>query len=114
MPLSIANQFNKETERKDLLNYFMKHTLKQSEATSTARARAFNPCEKVFDSLESLTDQYKFPANNIYNVDENDISTLQTGPSKILAKMGEGGGVSDNYNAWFQQTVVSLSLRLSV
>ena len=33
-------------------------------------------------------DQYKFPANNIYNVDETGISTVQGRPTKIIAKMG--------------------------
>jgi len=37
-----------------------------------ARARGFNRevVAKFFDTYESLMDKYKFPANNIYNVDE--------------------------------------------
>ena len=54
-------------------------TWRQPEPTSAPRARAFNPVnvKKLFDLLEPLIDQYTFPANNIYNVDETDISTVQ-------------------------------------
>ena len=91
----LSNQFNKENEKagKDWLYHFMKRhnelTLRQPKATSAARARAFNPVnvKKFFDLLEPLIDQYKFPANNIYNVDETGISTVQGRPSKIIAKM---------------------------
>ena len=45
----LSNQFNKEKEEagKDWLYHFMKYhhelTMRQDEATSAARARAFNP-----------------------------------------------------------------------
>ena len=64
-------------------------TLRQPEVTSAARARAFNQVnvKKLFDLLEPLIDQYKFPANDIYNVDETGISAVQGTPTKIIAKM---------------------------
>ena len=64
--------------------------MRQPEATSAARARAFYPVNvKIqFDLLEPLIDLYTFPANNIYNVDETGISTVQGRPTKIIAKMG--------------------------
>ena len=64
-------------------------TLRQPEATPSARGRAFNlvNVKKVFDLLEPFIDQYKFPANNIYNIDETGISTVQGRPTKIIAKM---------------------------
>ena len=69
-------------------------TLRQPEGTSAARARAFNPVnvKKFLNLLEPLVDQYKFPANNIYKVDETGISTVQGRPTKIIAKMGEATG----------------------
>lgn len=91
----IAHQFNREKQMagKDWLYSFIKRhpiSLRQPEATSAARARLFNRTNvnKFFDLLEPLMDKHKFPPNNIYNVDETGISTVQSKPSKVLAKTG--------------------------
>eukprot|EP00057_Strongylocentrotus_purpuratus_P025733 XP_011680207.1 PREDICTED: uncharacterized protein LOC105445837 [Strongylocentrotus purpuratus] len=91
----IAHQFNREKQMagKDWLYSFIKRhpiSLRQPEATSAARARSFNHTNvnKFFDLLEPLMDKHKFPPNNIYNVDETGISTVQSKPSKVLAKTG--------------------------
>ena len=79
-------QQRKGKGRQDWLYHFMKRhhelTLRQPEATSATRARAFNPGNvNFFYLLEPLIDQYKFPANNINNVDETGISTVQGTPN---------------------------------
>ncbi|XP_041459064.1 uncharacterized protein LOC121410818 isoform X2 [Lytechinus variegatus] len=91
----IAHQFNREKQMagKDWMYSFIKRhpiSLRQPEATSAARARSFNRTNvnKFFDLLEPLMDKHKFPPNNIYNVDETGISTVQSKPSKVLAKTG--------------------------
>lgn len=66
-------------------------TLRCPEPTSAARARAFNAHNvgKFFDLLESMTDQHHFPPHRIYNVDETGITTVQTKPSRIMARKGK-------------------------
>jgi len=43
---------------------------------------------KFFDTYQSLMDKYKFPANNIYNVDETGMTKVQGSAAKILAMKG--------------------------
>jgi hypothetical protein len=79
----------------DWLQGFMKRhreiSLRQPEATSAARARAFNrrSVTKFYDLLGSLMDKYHFDSCNIWNVDETNISAVQTKPSRILARRGK-------------------------
>ena len=65
-------------------------SLRTPEATSMARARVFNK-ERIyefFDKYENILDEYKFTANQIYNVDETGLSTVHK-PSKIIAQKGK-------------------------
>ncbi|CAM1299723.1 Uncharacterised protein g2505 [Pycnogonum litorale] len=83
----------KEKAGKDWLYGFMvRHpslTLRQPEATSAARARAFNSenVGKCFDLLESLMETYKFAPQNVFNVDETGITTVPGKPSKVICRL---------------------------
>ena len=43
---------------------------------------------KLFDNLEMLMQRYNFHPNNIYNLDETGITTVQGKPSRVLALKG--------------------------
>ena len=94
---NLPHPFNTENGRagQDWLNGFLKrHTeisLRTPEATSAARARGFNrdSVSKFFELLGSLLEKYKFEPASIWNVDETNISAVQTKPSKILAHRGK-------------------------
>ena len=61
------------------------------DATSAARARAFNEVSvsAFFDILEKLQDEKKFTPDRIFNVDETGISTVPNKPSRIIAPKGK-------------------------
>lgn len=63
--------------------------LRKPEATSLSRISAFNAeeVELFFDNLCLLMSKHKFKTNDIYNVDETGISTVQRN-SRILAIRG--------------------------
>lgn len=92
----IPNNFSKEKKMAgwDWLKGFRKRnpsiSLRTPEATSIARARAFNKVQigKYFDRLEAVTDEHKFSPDNIYNMDESGLSTVPSRNSKILATKG--------------------------
>lgn len=65
-------------------------SLRTPEATSIARAGAFDKecVYGFFDKYESILDEYKFTANQIYNVDETGLSTVHK-PMKIVAQKGK-------------------------
>ena len=84
----------KQTAGKDWLVGFRKRhpeiSLRSPEATSAARARAFNKpvVSKFFSLLNELNDKGQFPPHRIFNVDETSISTVPGRCSKIIAKKG--------------------------
>ena len=92
----IPHRFNREKEiaGKKWYYKFMKDnpclSLRTPEATSMARARDFNKecIYGFFDKYEAILDEYKFTANQIYNVDETGLSTVHK-PSKIIAQKGK-------------------------
>ena len=64
--------------------------MRTPENTSIARAQAFNKenINAYFKALGNIMESHKFRPENIYNVDETGLSTVQTKPSKILASKG--------------------------
>ena len=62
-------------------------SLRMPDATSAARAQAFNEVSvsAFFDIFEKLQDEKKFTPDRIFNVDETEISTVPNKPSRIIA-----------------------------
>ena len=65
-------------------------SVRKPEATSIARATAFNrhTVGKFFDQLGDLYDRYKFEMHNIYNLDETGCTTAQQ-PGGVVAPTGK-------------------------
>ena len=93
----LEHPFNIEETKagKDWYYGFMRRhpalSLRTPEATSAARARAFNHVNvnAFFNLLTELIDKFKFTPGQIYNVDETGITTVQGTPSKIIGKRGK-------------------------
>ena len=66
-------------------------SVRSPEATSAARARAFNAVTvgEFFNLLELVMDEKHFSPTRIYNVDETGLTTVQGKPSKIIALRGK-------------------------
>ena len=94
----ILHNFNRKTDeaRKEWCHDFMaRHcdeiSLRTSELTSAARARAFNQgaVNAFFNLLETVQDSKRFTPDHVYNVDETGITTVPNRPSKIIASRGK-------------------------
>ena len=91
----ISHPFDKNTKLagKDWYYEFMKRhekiSLRKPEATSINRIVSFNKdsVEMFFDNLKSIQAEYNFQPNDIFNVDESGLSTVQV-PQKVLAAKG--------------------------
>lgn len=93
---NIKNPFNKEkgiAGQKWIKGFLLRNpqiSLRRPENTSAARAQAFNKenISEYFKVLNQILEKYKFPPENIYNVDESGLSTVQKRPQRILATKG--------------------------
>lgn len=91
----IKNNFNKESKKagQEWLAGFRQRnkdiSLRKPEATSAARAQAFNrpQVERFFTVLQEIVDKNKIRPFRMYNVDESALSTVQR-PQKIFATTG--------------------------
>lgn len=73
-------------------NFFIRHpdiSVRRPQATSLARATAFNRhnVAAFFGKLKLLMDTYKFAPQNIYNMDETGVTTVQI-PDRVVARKG--------------------------
>jgi hypothetical protein len=93
---NLNHGFNREKKAAGedwLRGFLLRHptlSVRQPEATSQARAMAFNKpnVAKFFDSLQKLLEEHKFSASRIFNVDETGLTTVQRTSSKIIALRG--------------------------
>jgi hypothetical protein len=93
--LNVHHRFNtSRVAGKDWLEGFLKRnrsiSVRKPEATSMSRIKGFNKTEvkTFFENLENLMEKFKFTPNNIYNMDETGITTVQD-TNKILAAKGQ-------------------------
>lgn len=65
-------------------------SLRQSQFTSTARAKGFSKqlVYEFFDIFEKISGSFKLEATEIYNVDESGYSTVKKKNRKILGQKG--------------------------
>lgn len=89
------NWHRDQSAGKEWFTSFMKRnpviSLRAAEATSIARAAAFNKpvVYKLYDNLRELYEKYpSLNASKIYNTDETALTTVQ-GSSKIIAQKGQ-------------------------
>ncbi|XP_046397042.1 uncharacterized protein LOC124163957 [Ischnura elegans] len=93
---NIPHNFNHEAKLagKDWVRGFRhRHpemVLRVPEATSAARAQAFNKVNvtKFFDILEDVQKKHLYPPHRVYNVDETGLMTVRTKSSKVFALKG--------------------------
>lgn len=93
---NLKHEFNTETKMagkrwiKGFLSRNPRISLRIPENTSYARAQAFNKnnIKSYFSALDIVLREHNFSSENIFNVDESGLSTVQKKPSKIFATRG--------------------------
>ncbi|XP_054720511.1 uncharacterized protein LOC129230132 [Uloborus diversus] len=115
----IPHNFNNEKKMagKDWVRGFRQRhpemVLRAPEATSAARAQAFNKVNvsKFFDILEDVQKNHLYPPHRVYNVDETGLMTVQTKSSKVFALKGrrQVGSLTSAERGVLSTFVVSMS-----
>ncbi|XP_046681625.1 MFS-type transporter clz9-like [Homalodisca vitripennis] len=116
---NITHNFNHETKLagKDWVRGFRQRhpemVLRVPEATSAARAQAFNKVNvtKFFDILEDVQKNHLYPPHRVFNVDETGLMTVQTKSSKVFALKGrrQVGSLTSAERGVLSTFVVSMS-----
>lgn len=94
---NIAHPFSAKNESagKDWLKSFLERypelSFRRPTGTSFARAKGFNKesVNHFFDLYEKLMDNYKFPPEKIFNVDETGISVVPSQMLQVLSQKGK-------------------------
>ena len=94
--LNLKHSFNKEKGIAgwDWFRNFMNRnptlSIRTPEATSLARAEAFNKnqIKKYFDCLKKVITEHDLKPDQIFNMDESGFSTVQSKTEKVLAQRG--------------------------
>lgn len=95
--LNLQHKFDRDTKMagEDWFRGFMirhpKLSLRKPEATSAARARAFNKhaLAAFFKIAGEVMEKYKFPASRIFNVDETGITVVPKSMGSIVSVKGK-------------------------
>ncbi|KAJ4447655.1 uncharacterized protein [Periplaneta americana] len=89
----LPNWSEEKMAGKEWLRSFMKRhklSLRQPEATSLSRATSFNKfnVDKFFSNLKSTYEKFGFGPEDVYNLDETGLTTVQK-PGKVVSPCGQ-------------------------